>query len=230
MSTIFRASMFGSALLMVAPNAFGQSTEWTKPSESIPAGRDTSILRQSVFEDSMIDPYRPRTLTPWGMSATVGGGVQGFTGKQARNFTDTGVGWNARFVFGTRSIVGAELAYVGSSQDIYTLGLDKSAFLQSHGGELAARLNFLPGMVQPFVFAGAGVTRYLLSNEDVNTSSIDSRDTVVDFPLGVGTDLRYEGFLVDARGTFRPTVGDNLFDGSGQMHTWGANLAIGSEF
>src|SRR5690606_32492034 len=103
-----------------------------------------------------------------------------------------------------RSIIAAELAYIGSSRDVTALGLDNNAFLQSHGGELAGRLNLLPGLIQPYILAGVGFTRYDLSNEDFNTSSISSTETVAHFPLGAGAALRYEGFVVDARGTFRP--------------------------
>src|SRR5690606_27338644 len=176
------------------------------------------------------DSYRTETFTPAGMSATVGGGVTGFTDKNARQFTGTGGAWNVRLVFGTRTILGAELAYIGSGQDISALGLDNDAFLQSHGGEVAARLHLLPGLIQPYVLAGAGFTRYLLTNADANTSSVDDADNVIQFPLGVGAALHYERFVADVRGVFRPVTSGDLFTEEAAMHTWGANLSLVTEF
>lgn len=188
-------------------------------------------MRESVFGDNMNkDMYRPNTLTTMGMSATLGGGVSGFTQDVPREFSEIGGGWDARFTVGTRSIVAGEIAYVGTSRNVTALGLDSSAYLQSHGGEVDARLNLLPGMVQPYILAGAGFTYYQLSNEDFNTSSIADSETVAHFPLGVGAALRYEGFVVDARGVYRPTLEGNLFAEDSQMNTWGANLNLGTEF
>lgn len=189
-----------------------------------------SGTREAVFAETADDPYRPNTITPVGMSATVGGGVTGFTQEEARNFSEVGGGWDARLVIGTRTMIAGELAYIGSSRDVVALGLDDSAFLQGHGGEAAARLNLLPGIFQPYLLAGAGFTRYSLTNEDFNTSSIEDSATVAHFPLGVGAALRYNGFVADARGVFRPTVEGNMFSDDSEMHTWGANLSLGAEF
>ena len=190
-----------------------------------------STMRESVFAAGAADdPYRPETVTPMGMSAMVGGGVTGFTEEEPRSFSEVGGGWDARLVIGTRTIIAGELAYLGSSRDVAALGLDESAFLQGHGGEAAARLNLLPGLFQPYLLAGAGFTRYTLTNEDFNTSSIDDSATVAHFPLGVGAALRYEGFVADARGVFRPTVEGDMFSDDSEMHTWGANLSLGAEF
>src|SRR5690606_34402597 len=74
------------------------------------------------------DASRPNTLTPFGMSATGGGGVTGFTDEEARDFSEVGGGWDARFVLGTRTPVAGEVAYLGSSRSVSALGLDDSAF------------------------------------------------------------------------------------------------------
>lgn len=186
--------------------------------------------RQAVFMGDAQDSHRPDTASSLGMSATLGGGVSGFTDQRVTDFTEVGGNWDARLAIGTRNIIAAELAYIGSSRDVAALGLDTNAFLQSHGGEVAGRLNLLPGVFQPYVLAGVGFTRYDLTNEDFNTSSISSSETVAHFPLGAGAALRYEGFIVDARGTFRPAVEGNLFSEESEMHTWGANLSLGAEF
>jgi hypothetical protein len=188
-------------------------------------------VRPSVFQSDAPQPHRPNLVTPFGISATLGGGVTGFTASRAREFSDVGGGWNARLVIGTRSIIAGEIAYLGTVQDVEAVGLDGGAQLLSNGGELLGRVNFLPGMFQPYVVAGAGFTQYNLVNDDFNVSSVNNSDGVVNFPVGGGLAFRYEGLLVDARGTFRPSVEGDLFDeGGNDMHTWNANLNAGFEF
>src|SRR6185312_5822926 len=51
-----------------------------------------------------------------GFGLVVGGGYQDFTNNTLRNTTNAGGAWNARFIIGLKSVIGAELAYVGSTQ------------------------------------------------------------------------------------------------------------------
>lgn len=170
--------------------------------------------------------------TPFGTGVTLGGGVTGFTAENARALSSTGGGWNARLTLGTRLPIAAEIAYVGTTQDLQALGLDRSAYLISNGAEVAARFNILPGPIAPYVLSGAGLTHYRVMNDDFKASSIDDGDDVVYFPLGAGVALHVGALLLDARGTFRPAVDGELF-GNGdanEMHTWQGNLAAGMEF
>lgn len=193
------------------------------------SAQERRIIRESVFIADAPDPHRPTLRTPFGMSIMVGGGITDFTGETARDFTNLAGAWNARLTLGTRTFLGIELAYVGSSQDVEALGLDDSGFLLANGFEGIVKVNLLPGMWQPYVFGGAGWTRYTISNDDFNTSALEDSDNVATFPVGGGVGFRYEGLVVDARGTFKPTADDELF-GDGAMHTWGANLNVGWEF
>lgn len=193
-------------------------------------------LAQEVTERALIDTggeeaYAPDFITSVGMSVTGGGGVTGFTDGAARDYSGVGGSWNARFAVGTRSILAGEIAYLGTGQDINALGLDNQANLMSNGGELAARLNILPGIVQPYLLAGVGYAHYELVGEDFNTSSVESSDDVAYFPLATGVAFRYEGFIADARGSFRPVASGSMFDdGGGELHSWNANLNAGVEF
>jgi len=189
-----------------------------------------SPVRPSVFAADAPQPHRPDLISPIGVSAMLGGAVTGFTAEDARDSTDTGGGWNARLIVGTRSMIAGELAYVGTIQDVNALGLDSDAQLLGNGGELVARVNFLPGMFQPYVFGGAAYVHYNLVNDDFNTSSINDSDNVVQFPVGAGLTFRYEGLVVDGRGAFRPTADADLFGDDSKMHTWSANLNAGFEF
>jgi hypothetical protein len=161
----------------------------------------------------------------------VGGGVRGFTKEDARDFIDEGGAWDARVLFGSRSIIALEAAYVGSASDVAALGLDPDATLMQNGVEGALRLNILTGMWQPYVLAGAGWSRYTVTNEDFNTSSVEGEDDVAQFPLGAGVAFRYEGLVLDARGVYRPTASAELIpDDDGNMPSWAADLTAGIEF
>lgn len=203
-----------------------RAVDYTSP----PTDQPMSSMRSSLFAPNMPEKHRPNLLTPFGVGATLGGGAVGFTGSRAKDFSDSGGGWNARLIVGTRSVIGGELAYIGSVQDVSAVGLDNSAKLLSNGGELLARVNLLPGMFQPYVVGGAGYTNYHLVNDDFNTSSVRNNDNVVNFPVGGGLAFRYDGLLIDARGTFRPTTGGDMFEDDASMNTWNANLNAGFEF
>jgi len=166
-----------------------------------------------------------------GMSASIGGGVLGFTDASTNNNIDVGGGWEARLGVGTRSIVGVEAAYTGSASNINALGLDNSAILVSNGLEGDVRLN-LAGYfaVTPYVFGGVGWRRYDLTNADFNTSDVNDQDDVMEIPVGAGIEYRYRGFLFDARGTFRPAFNDDLLGPGRELHTWAATGRLGFEF
>lgn len=187
------------------------------------------------------DDDRGHLVTPAGMAIAVGGGVMNFIDSDTNDATDAGGMWSARLTYGTRSLIGVEAAYIGSAQDIDALGLDTSAVLLGTGGEAALKLG-IPNIpyVMPYAVAGVGLTRYSLVNEDFNTSSVDSAETAVHFPLGVGVGFGAGGFLFDVRGMYRPATQDDLLDipedaddnenGSFGLDTWSATASVGVEF
>lgn len=190
-----------------------------------------AVAQRAVIDGGDIDPYEPDLMTDYGMGVAVGGGVTGLIDENARDHTDVGGSWDARFIFGTRSIVAGEIAYLGTGQSVDALGLDGDTALVGNGAEASAHLNFLPGMWQPYLLAGVGYTHYELVGDDFNTSSVADDDDVAHFPLGAGLAFRYQGFMADARGVVRPVAGDEMFSASGgSLNTWGANLSAGAEF
>jgi len=176
-------------------------------------------------------------LQEYGLSLTAGGGVAGFTEEAMRDTADTAGVWNVRAAFGTRFPVALEAAYLGSAQNIDAIGLDSSAVLLGTALEADARVNIIPdGAVQPYAFVGAAWRRYNLTNADVNTSSVEDQDDILEIPMGAGVAYRYQNFLGDVRGEFRATTQEDLLPESGTsdefvpMHTWGASLRLGYEF
>lgn len=169
-------------------------------------------------------------VVPFGIAVLGGAGVTGFADSDVYGFTEPGVQWDLRLIFGSRFVVSGEIAYVGSAQNVEALGLDPDAYLLSNGVEGLARLNILPGMIQPYIFAGIGWRYFDVVNADFNTSSLLQDDNVGFVPVGGGLTLRISNLLFDARGTFRPAFDSDLFGEEGEMHTWGASIRGGFEF
>jgi len=183
-----------------------------------------------------LSPDRPPSRI--GIEATVGAGAIGFIDDAARNATQTGATWDARLLFGSRSPVAIEGAYVGSVQNIEALGLNTSSLLLGNGVEGTLRVNVTRTRVQPYLFGGVGWTRYQLTNAQANTSSLLGSDDVGTIPLGAGLSARLgRAFILDIRGTYRATFGGDMFQGvalntdtSNAMQTWSASGRVGFEF
>src|SRR5882672_7019361 len=108
--------------------------------------------------------FKDASIAPKGLALQLGGGVTGFTRKGARNDFNVGGYWDVRAVMGTDSIIGAEVAYVGSARDIQSTGVSNNAALVGNGAEAVARAN-LPlrlsnVQVTPYAFGGVGWTYY----------------------------------------------------------------------
>lgn len=195
----------------------------------------------AVYESTEPKHY-PFDLEGFGLA--VGGGVSDFTNERLRDTTGMGGEWDARLTWGTRSRAALELSYIGSAQTIDALGLGEDAFLVSHGGQAALRLNALPASmntpITPFIFGGVAWRHYSITNTDTNTSDVNDSDNVFEVPVGVGLSTRASGFLVDLRGEYRwsmdnellPNVSDNddlNFKDDAAMHRWGVALTVGVE-
>jgi hypothetical protein len=190
----------------------------------------------------------PPMYTRFGLGLAVGGGVMGFVDSDTQGFTDAGGSWEARLTFGTRSPVALEAAYVGSAQNIEALGLDEDAFLLGTTLEGAARVNILRDFaVQPYLFGGLGWTRYSISNESFNTSSIENSENMGHVPVGAGLGFRaLGGLMVDVRGTFRAAFNDDIMgeqldeepsdvvpdpdDTRAELDSWNLTAKLGWEF
>lgn len=168
-----------------------------------------------------------------GFAITAGGGLVGFSKKEARNVTSTGGTYTARLGIGTRTPLAVEVAYLGSAQDIDALGLDTRSALIGNGVEGALRINFLTGVWRPFIWGGAGWTHYTIARDRVNTSAIKESDDIAEFPLGAGIAFSFGKFLMEARGAYRFTSGSDMFDAlptSPNLNNWDATLHAGVEF
>jgi hypothetical protein len=171
-----------------------------------------------------------------GMALMVGGGVTDFVEDSVRGLTDIGGSYEARVAIGARrSLLGIEMAYVGTANDIGALGLDEDAFLISNSAEGALRLNLGTFAIQPFVFAGLSYIRYEIVNDSFNTSSIADDDNTWAVPLGAGisTYVGKSGFMLDGRFTYRPVFDEDMVtigNDEGDLDNWAASLRLGYHF
>jgi hypothetical protein len=173
-----------------------------------------------------------------GFSFQLGGGVTAFSRQETRNTFGTGGYWDARAILGSRSFLGAELAYIGSARDATASGLTGGALL-GDGAEAAVRVN-LPIeqqrlLIEPFVFGGVGWTYYQIVNEDSNTSNVKDHANALSIPFGAGVSAAYDHFTVDARFTYRSVFDDKLVPLTAgdrdheDLQNWSAGLTVGYE-
>jgi len=187
----------------------------------------------AYYQNEYRAPVAARPVIGAGM--LLGGGVQDFAQSNVRGMTGTAGYWNARLVFGTRQFVGFEAAYVGSAQSINALGLASDAVLVSNGAEGAVRINIpivrRATLMEPFVFGGAGWSRYHIARSAQNRSSLASNDDIVAIPYGAGFAASYRNFMVDARFTYRSTFYNDMLRTTGdRLDNWSAGGQLGFEF
>lgn len=219
-----------SAQTAMPPDTAAPAVDPYKAGEPV---MDTTPVPDDRSYNYAIPEYRSSSKpsfirTPAGMSVEGGGGVTGFLDNDIRDVTKVGGGYNVRLTYGTRSLIGVEAAYVGSTQAIDALGLDNNALLMSNGAEGLARLNLMTGMWQPFVAAGVAWRHYNIRS-DVNTSNVKDKDDVVEIPAALGLAFRNKGFLVDARAGYRQSFSNDLL-GTANLSSWQGNINLGVEF
>jgi hypothetical protein len=185
----------------------------------------TAAFAQALDESELV--------TPVGMAFTVGGAYSNFTDNEARDFTQPGGGWEARYVIGTRTVLGAEAAYTASANPVDALGVDDGAVLLGNGAEASVRANLTTDTAaQPFVLAGLGWRHYNIVNTDTNTSDIADADDAMTIPLTAGVAYRYDRFLGDIRAMYRPSLFDDIIAGDREasLDSASVNLNVGFEF
>ena len=177
-------------------------------------------------------------VVPSGWAVQAGGGVTGFTSESTRNGFGTGGYWDARAILGTRSILGAEMAYVGSARQINGNNLAEESQLVGNGAEAVGRVNLPLSAgslrITPFAFGGVGWTYYQVVNGTFNSALMKEDAHAFVIPFGAGASLDYDHYKLDARFTYRGVFDDDLAAKAGGGHqdlqNWSAGLMAGYEF
>lgn len=183
-----------------------------------------------------------KPATGFGAAVSLGAGLTDFQEGRMQDLTSPGAAYDVRVSLGTRQRLAFEAAYVGSAQDVDALGLDGDAVLLSNGVEGDLRLNLIDlrhrhHLIQPFIDAGAGWSRYEIVGEDANTSSLQNSDDVLALRFGGGLavyNLGADGLVLDARFTYRATADEELagedLAGDVGMDSWAVTGRVGYEF
>jgi hypothetical protein len=177
---------------------------------------------------------RNRIFAPGAVSFMLGGGVTDYFGRSVNGGgnIDPGATWDARFVFGTSSVIALEAGYLGSVNQVQVTGKDGQ--INSNGLDTSLRLQ-LPTRVQPYIFAGVGWNHMTLDNGDANpqvTRQFRQKDDQFVVPAGAGL-TGYVGrhLSLDVRGTYRLIPNQEIVIGSDRaLHQWMAQARVGYVF
>lgn len=202
--------------------------------EEIPPEEPAAPIPPAELPPEEEEERPPGAITRHGAAVQVGGGVLDFVEEDTRDVTGTAGTWEARFIYGTRSRIGVEAAYVGAAQEIRSLAAQDDATLITTNFEGAVRLNSDPlvGFL-PYAFAGVGVARYDVTDQDQQFADVDDDETAFNIPLGLGIGYRWQRFTADIRGTYRQAFDDSLMRPAGDnasLHSWSATARVGFEF
>jgi hypothetical protein len=205
----------GDALMLASQPVVGMEKQPVR-------GQEELTPRQEIRQ------FREEHLftTQWGLMA--GGGYASFGAKGLRDITQNGGTWDARFVLGMHTVLGAELAYVGTANELNGRmpGINSNAWIASNAFEGNLRLatpalRMIP--VQAFAFGGAGYNRFSLNNVNgFNSSPLQGSDNTFVLPFGGGVQGNIgEHVTVDGRFTYRAIFDENLLgrDHNADMYT-----------
>jgi hypothetical protein len=168
----------------------------------------------------------------------VEGGISHY--NRALSSSNVGGSYGARLTVTPLQILGIELGYIGSRNNINSdlaNGLNAST-LTTNEGYADLRLNILPGAFTPYVFGGYGLT--WVSGAEVSGVPSDHTSTI---PFGGGLDFNTGAFKIGGRFQYNYLF-DQIFVGSnaqgvpvsvtankgGHTDFWTATLVLGVSF
>jgi len=176
---------------------------------------------------------RNRIFAPGAVSFMTGAGPANYFGRAVNDGKafDVGAAWDARFVFGTSSVIALEAGYLGSTNTIDVAG--ENGYINSNGIDGTLRLQ-LPFRFQPYIFGGVGWNHMSINNADNPqvTRVFRTSDDQVVIPAGAG----FTGYVtrhatVDLRGTYRLMPNQDIVINSDRaIHQWMAQARLGYTF
>ncbi|MFW7381274.1 MAG: outer membrane beta-barrel protein [Oligoflexus sp.] len=199
---------------MNSPSLFAQQME----------RRESTGPMQDMFRNNVV------------VSAAVG--MSEFTEGTMEDVTDTGVDWDVRVLWGSRSFIGVEAAYIGASYDT-TGARGSSTTLYSNGLETAVRMNLMQistGAVatqawQPYVLGGVAWKNYQL-DDSLQSAELRSSDDTMEVPVAAGVSFYFPNrLMVDARAAYRFGVASDLVRiGEASTDNWNLSGRVGWMF
>jgi hypothetical protein len=176
---------------------------------------------------------------------SVGGGVVDFADDAAKHLTHVGGMWDVRVLLGQNTLIGGEVAYVGTANSLNNVmsPFARNGDILGSGLETNLRLQLPAGYfpVRPFAFYGIGWSHFNLVNENFRdpTAIRDNDDAfVMPFGGGIQVDLGSHAAL-DMRLTYRAMYDENLLHTSDNgvpgvnsqgLSQWAASARLGYTF
>lgn len=170
----------------------------------------------------------------------VGAGVGGFTAG-LDDETDAGAAWDVRAIFGARSPIGFEVAYVGGLNDLQPGDSEtpgealQDPSLLTNAGEALVRLNLTQSDFQPFLAAGVGIHDFrVVDVEDMDRVDAENfRDsTDIAVPAAAGVQAYLGRMTLGARVSYR-YIFDNQVQAdadAADIQSWAATGRLGLTF
>jgi hypothetical protein len=163
----------------------------------------------------------------------VGGGIGGYTGDLG-GLSATGPTWGATLNLQPYKVLGFEVGYEGSKNDVTDERFRASeapSFLR-HGVNSLVKVSPPLEKIRPFVGAGLGVSYvYVRGGDEADPYSSDLMEQV---PLSAGLEFNSGALTAGVRGTYRVLVDDNFADaavpGDASGGLLDANITVGGRF
>ncbi len=191
--------------------------------------QDEDTVEEAVTPESnviVVEPTTRRADTGPNVAVEVGGGFSNYT-DDLNDATSPGGSWDVRGIFGLKSPIAFELAYVGAANNL-DVG-DNTAIATS--GEGLVRLNFMDSTsgVQPFIGGGVSYFRLDLDSDLADLVDLDGTEAL-GFPVTAGIQFYpTDNFTLAARGSYRFLTDalDSAFPAGDQ---WNAGITLGAAF
>jgi opacity protein-like surface antigen len=181
--------------------------------ESTPGYVDVDQANEELSEREKKDEGGPDMR---GLTVTLGGGVEGYTGQLAPNI-NPGPGWGVTAGIRPTRSFGVELMYQGAyntlqGQPVTEVleGNTGGASFVRNGGQAVLTLG-LPTAVQPYALAGVGINRYSVASGAEARGLRD--DTAGNVPVGGGLRSHIGDFTVDARAYYNVLFANEFASG-----------------
>lgn len=209
------------------------SSELNPPAEVTPPAAPVTPEQSSAFTPTapVTEEKSEKGKGLRGLSLTLGGGVEGYSGALAPNI-NPGPAYGVQAAIRPTSVLGIELAYSGAVNNLDTRVLTTNSSgpdLVRNGGQADLTIGLAPTRVQPYVMGGVGLSDYHFRGTSVGFRD----DTVGNVPVGAGLRTQIGSFTADLRGDynflfsqdFAPGVNEN--GGNGR---YAGTLNIGGTF
>lgn len=138
------------------------------------------------------------------------GGVGVYTGDLGR-YADAGPAWGVNVNLQPTNVMGLEIGYEGSRNEVNDARLTASPAFMRHGGTVLLRLAppFLE-RVRPYVAAGLGLSH--VSVPEAEVAGLYQDDFMEEIPLAGGLELNAGPVTAGLRATYRWLIDDGFAD------------------